>query len=82
MYAFSYWQENMTLQIRSYKAQDLSTLVKLLNEARQGSYEFIPLTEEEVSARIQEGKSSVLIAEKDGEIVGSRRTMTDIGAKK
>jgi ribosomal protein S18 acetylase RimI-like enzyme len=61
----------MALQIRSFKAQDLPTLVKLLNEARQGSYEFMPLTEEEVSARIQEGKSSVLIAERDGEIVGS-----------
>ncbi len=71
MCAFFYWQENMALQIRSFKAQDLSTLVKLLNEARQGSYEFTPLTEEEVSARIQEGKSSVLFAEKDGEIVGS-----------
>jgi ribosomal protein S18 acetylase RimI-like enzyme len=61
----------MALQIRSFEVQDLLTLVRLLNEARQGSHEFIPLTEEEVSSRIQEGKSSVLVAEKDGEIVGS-----------
>jgi ribosomal protein S18 acetylase RimI-like enzyme len=71
MYAFFCWEEIMSLQIRSFKAKDLSTLVRLLNEARQGSYEFMPLTEEEVGARIQEGKSSALIAEKDGEIVGS-----------
>ncbi len=69
--SFSYWQENMSLQIRSFEAQDLSALVKLLNESRQGSYEFIPLTEEEVSGRILQGKSSVLVVEKGGEIVGS-----------
>ena len=57
-------------QIRSFSAQDLSALVRLLNESRQDSYEFVPLTEEEVSARIHESKSRVLVAEKDGGIVG------------
>ena len=59
------------LEIRDYRDQDLSILVKLLNEAYKDAYEFMPLTEEEVNARIREAKSKVLIAEREGEIVGS-----------
>lgn len=62
---------NLAVQIRSYVEKDLSTLVNLLNDTRKGSYEFMPLTEKEVFARIQEGKSRILMAEDSGEIVGS-----------
>jgi hypothetical protein len=51
--------------------KDVSALVRLLNEANEGSYEYIPLTEDDVRARIQEGKSRTLMAEEDGEAVGS-----------
>jgi predicted N-acetyltransferase YhbS len=46
-------------------------LVKLLNESRAGSYEFMPLTEEEVRSRIEHGKVQVLMAEDSGGVVGS-----------
>ena len=61
----------MTLQIRGFVKKDLSKLVALLNAVRMGSYEFMPLTEEEVFARIQGDTSQVLIAEDNDEIVGS-----------
>ncbi len=46
-------------------------MVKLLNESRAGSYEFMPLTEEEVRSRIEHGKVQVLMAEDSGGVVGS-----------
>ena len=61
----------MGLQIRDFTSNDLSVLVSLLNEARRASFEFVPLTNEEVNNRIQEGKSRILIAERDGETVGT-----------
>ena len=36
-----------------------------------GSFEYMPLTEEEVRSRIEHGKSQVLIAEDAGKVVGS-----------
>jgi hypothetical protein len=42
-----------------------------MNEMNEGSYEFIPLTEEEVHLRIKEGKFRTLMAEENGEAVGS-----------
>jgi ribosomal protein S18 acetylase RimI-like enzyme len=61
----------MAFQIRDFADQDLSKLVMLLNKARRGSYEFMPLTEDEVNIRIKEAKSKTLIAEKEGDIIGS-----------
>lgn len=61
----------MAFQIRDFTDQDLPKLVMLLNEARRGSYEFMPLTEDEVNARIKEGKSKTLIVEKEGDVIGS-----------
>jgi len=45
--------------------------VNLLNDVTKGSYEFTPLTEDELSTRIKDGKSRILIAEDYGKIVGS-----------
>jgi ribosomal protein S18 acetylase RimI-like enzyme len=61
----------MTIQVRDFTLKDASALVRLLNEANEGSYEYIPVTEDDVRARIQEGKSRTLMAEEDGEAVGS-----------
>jgi hypothetical protein len=61
----------MSVQIRDFTYRDLSTLVRLLNETNEGSYEYIPLTEDDVRVRIQEGKFRTLIAEENGEAVGS-----------
>lgn len=43
----------MTVQIRNVVKKDVSALVKLLNEMNEGSYEYIPLTKDDVHARIQ-----------------------------
>jgi ribosomal protein S18 acetylase RimI-like enzyme len=61
----------MKVDIRSFSEKDLSTFVGLLNEARKSAYEFLPFTEEEVEERLRGGKSKVLIAEEDDEIVGT-----------
>jgi ribosomal protein S18 acetylase RimI-like enzyme len=61
----------MTVQIRSFNENDLSILVKSLNETYQGSYEFIPYTEDRLRKWIQDGKLEVLMAESDGKVVGS-----------
>jgi len=61
----------MTVQIRSFTGKDLSNLVELLNEARRESYEFIPYNEEKFLSQIQEWNLKVLVAEENGEVVGS-----------
>ena len=61
----------MTVQVRSYVEKDLPKLANLLNSAAKGSYEFMPLTEDELSTRIKDRKSRILIATDNSEIVGS-----------
>jgi len=61
----------MTVQIRKFKDEDLQRLVQLLNEVNSGSYEFTPYTEQNVRSWIQEDKLEVLMAEENGEILGS-----------
>lgn len=61
----------MTVQIRSLTHKNLSSLVKLLNEARKESYEFIPFDEEKLRSQIKEWNLEVLVAEEEGEITGS-----------
>jgi len=61
----------MTVQIRDFTEKDLSAFVKLLNIVNEGSYEYIPLTEDDVRVRVQEGKFRTLIAQENGEAVGS-----------
>jgi ribosomal protein S18 acetylase RimI-like enzyme len=61
----------MPVQVRDFVNEDLSALVRLLNEMNEGSYEYVPFTEDDVRVRIQEGKFRILIAEENGEAVGS-----------
>jgi ribosomal protein S18 acetylase RimI-like enzyme len=61
----------MTVQIRSFIDKNLSSLVKLLNETRKESYEFIPFDEEKLRSQIKEWDLEVLVAEEEGEIIGS-----------
>lgn len=61
----------MSFRVRRLEDQEIAALVKLLNESRAGSYEFMPLTEEEVRSRIEHGKVQVLMAENSAGVVGS-----------
>ena len=61
----------MSIQIRHFADKDLADFVSLLNEANKGSYEFIPLTKDEVSGRIQKGKLKIFVAEEKDRIRGS-----------
>jgi len=48
----------MSIQIRSFIDKDLFTIVKMVNETRQGSYEFTPYTEERLQEWLQIGRAS------------------------
>jgi ribosomal protein S18 acetylase RimI-like enzyme len=61
----------MTVQIRNFTEENLSSLVKLLNETRKGSYEFIPINEQKLRSQIKEWDLKILVAEEEGEIIGS-----------
>ncbi len=61
----------MSVKVRGFEERDLSTLLKLFNAAWKDMYEFMPLTDDEVRARVQMDKSKVLVADEEGKIVGS-----------
>jgi ribosomal protein S18 acetylase RimI-like enzyme len=61
----------MVVQVRNFTEKDMSSLTGLINETSKDSFEFIPLTDNELRARLQEGKLKTLIAEENGEILGS-----------
>ncbi|MEM3697137.1 MAG: GNAT family N-acetyltransferase [Candidatus Bathyarchaeia archaeon] len=61
----------MTIRIRSFNSKDLPILVKLLNERYAGSYEFVPYTADALISRIEEANLTVLVAEKNSEVLGS-----------
>lgn len=61
----------MSVRIRCLEDTEIAVLIKLLNESRAGSYEFMPLAEEEVRSRIENGKIQVLMAEDSRGVVGS-----------
>jgi len=61
----------MSVKIRFLEEKELAAFIKLLNESRLDSFEYMPLTEEDVRRRIEHGRSQVLIAEEAGRIVGS-----------
>jgi ribosomal protein S18 acetylase RimI-like enzyme len=61
----------MAFQIRSFTEKDLPTLVKLLNKAYEKAYEFTVYTEDGLKSWIQERHFQILMAVKDGKIVGS-----------
>jgi len=61
----------MLFKIRSFTNEDLSNLVNLLNEARRGSYEFFPYTEEGLRNWISERRLRILIVVENGKVLGS-----------
>jgi ribosomal protein S18 acetylase RimI-like enzyme len=61
----------MIAVIRNFAWKDLPDLIKLLNEAYIGSYEFTPYTEDGLRKWILEASLVIFVAEEDGEIVGS-----------
>jgi len=61
----------MTARIRSLKETDLPALIRLLNKTYENEYEFVPYDEEELRSRVREGRLLILIAEENGEVIGS-----------
>jgi ribosomal protein S18 acetylase RimI-like enzyme len=51
--------------------EDLSTIILVLNEERRGFHEFIPFTEDRLVSWLEEGRLKILVAEEDGDLVGS-----------
>jgi hypothetical protein len=48
----------MSVKIRFLEEKELAAFIKLLNESRLDSFEYMPLTEEDVRRRIEHGRSS------------------------
>jgi hypothetical protein len=61
----------MVIQIRCFDGKDLPILVKLLNEKYADSYEFVPYTLDGLLSSIKEDNLKVLLAEENGEVLGS-----------
>jgi ribosomal protein S18 acetylase RimI-like enzyme len=61
----------MVAKIRDFVDGELSSLLKLINEAYKNHYEFTPFTEDRVRSWLREGKFRILVAEENGEIVAS-----------
>ncbi|MGC8895676.1 MAG: GNAT family N-acetyltransferase [Candidatus Bathyarchaeia archaeon] len=61
----------MVIRIRCFDGKDLSILVKLLNEKYADSYEFVPYTVDGLLSQIKEDNLKVLVAEENGEVLGS-----------
>jgi len=61
----------MTYKIRNFTEKDLPALVKLLNDTYKEAYEFTPYTEDDLLSWIQEGNLTILVAEENGEVIGS-----------
>lgn len=59
------------MRTRSFVEEEMSSLVKLLNETYRESYEFTPFSEEKLRSQIRERNLKILIAEEDGEVLGS-----------
>ena len=61
----------MSVKVRGFEERDLASLLKLFNAAWKHVYEFMPLTDDELRARVQTEKTKLLVAEEEGRIVGS-----------
>jgi len=60
----------MGIGIRSYREEDLPQLTKIWNEARRGSYEFIPYTAERLREELERAASILVAADEQGRIEG------------
>jgi len=61
----------MAVRIRVFTDKDLSSVVRLLNETRSGSYEFVLFDKEKLRSEIREWNLKILVAEEDGKVLGS-----------
>lgn len=61
----------MTVKIRAFTDEDMPTLINLLNETQRDSYEFVPYTEQDFSIMLEEGKTRILMAAENAQILGS-----------
>lgn len=58
------------IRVREFRGEELAQIVKIINEAYKGSYEFIPYTEDSLLDEIRRRSLEILVAEEDGEIKG------------
>jgi len=61
----------MPIHVRNFTDKDLPILVDLLNETYKNAYEFVPYSEEKIRFWIRERKLKILVAAKNGEVLGS-----------
>lgn len=61
----------MGIKIRSFTYEDLPVLIDLLNKTYEGSYEFVPYSDERLRPWIQEGKLKILMAVNNSRILGT-----------
>jgi ribosomal protein S18 acetylase RimI-like enzyme len=61
----------MAIQVRCFNDEDMPILIKLLNDNRRNDYEFTPYTEERIRSWVQEGTLEILVAEDQGELIGT-----------
>jgi ribosomal protein S18 acetylase RimI-like enzyme len=62
--------DDRNMNERPYQEADLPKLVDLFNEAYQGSYEFIPYTEEKLRAELKEASSILVGVDEQGRVLG------------
>ena len=58
------------MKVQPYRETDLPELIDLWNEARRGSYEFIPYTEERLRRELEWAASVLVALDEQGEIIG------------
>ncbi|MFQ6090173.1 MAG: GNAT family N-acetyltransferase [Candidatus Bipolaricaulia bacterium] len=58
------------MKLRPYREEDLPKLVDLWNEARRGSYEFIPYTGEKLRKKLERAASVLVALDEQGKIAG------------
>jgi len=59
------------MKIRNFTPEDLLNIIKSLNETFNGTYEFVPYTQENLLSRIKEGTLKIVIAEEKETVIGS-----------
>lgn len=60
----------MTLETSEFANKHLPDVVRLLNDEYKDSFEFIPFTPERVLSQIRRRRISILVAEKNGNVLG------------
>jgi len=65
-----YLIKSEAMKIRDFVKEDLPSLVKLLNKAYRGSYEFIPFNVEKLRSQIHERCLEILVFEESGRVKG------------